>query len=136
MQTSHVTNCDHLHRCNCLSISSFIQASSPIHHDKGSLPYLNPHQCRGTSVHFLTSPPLSSPTLPLFICISPTPLYYHQGPYLKFDDSRIRRSNDFLDVDSPNIIDFLLLPLLRRASDALGQVRCSVYRSFRISKIN
>jgi hypothetical protein len=34
-------------------------------------------------------PPLSSPTLPLFICISPTPLYYLQGPYLGFDGFRI-----------------------------------------------
>jgi hypothetical protein len=28
-------------------------------------------------------PPLSSPTLPLFICISPTPLYHLQGPHPK-----------------------------------------------------
>jgi hypothetical protein len=58
----------------------------------------------------ISLPPLSSPTLPLFICISPTPLYYLQGPYLQSDDSHIQRSDNFLDVDSPKVVDF---PLLR-----------------------
>jgi hypothetical protein len=31
----------------------------------------------------ISLPPLSSPTLPLFICISPTPLYHLQGPHSK-----------------------------------------------------
>jgi hypothetical protein len=37
--------------------------------------------CKGTSIRFLTFPLL--PTLPLFICISPTPLYHLQGPHQK-----------------------------------------------------
>jgi hypothetical protein len=56
--------------------------------------------------------PLSSPLLSPCSYVSPTPLYYLQGPYLKFDNSSIRRSDDFLDVDSPDIIDFPLLPPL------------------------
>jgi hypothetical protein len=32
---------------------------------------------------FVSLPPLSSPTLPLFICISHTPLYHLQGPHTK-----------------------------------------------------
>jgi hypothetical protein len=35
-----------------------------------------------------------------------------QRPYLKFYDSSIQRSNDFLDVNSPDVIGFLPLPLL------------------------
>jgi hypothetical protein len=31
----------------------------------------------------ISLPPLSSPTLPLFICISPTPLYHLQAPHPK-----------------------------------------------------
>jgi hypothetical protein len=50
--------------------------------------------------------PPSSPTLPLFICTSPIPLYHPQGPHSKADN--------FPEVDSPNVIDFpchhLLLP--------------------------
>jgi hypothetical protein len=53
---------------------------------------------------FFSLPPLSSPTLPLFICILPTPLYHLQGPHPK--------ANDFLDVNSPKVVDFLLLPPL------------------------
>jgi hypothetical protein len=53
----------------------------------------------------ISLPFLSSPTLPLFICISPTHLYHLQGPHPK--------SDDFLDVDSPNVIDILSpLPLV------------------------
>jgi hypothetical protein len=32
--------------------------------------------CKGTSIHFLTYSPLPSPSAPLSICTSPTPLYH------------------------------------------------------------
>jgi hypothetical protein len=40
-------------------------------------------------------PPLSSPTLPLFICILPTPLYHLQGPHPKADDLCIQSPTTF-----------------------------------------
>jgi hypothetical protein len=40
-------------------------------------------------------PPLSSPTLPLFICILPTPLYHLQGPHPKAGDLRIQSPMTF-----------------------------------------
>jgi hypothetical protein len=50
-------------------------------------------------------PFLSSPPLPLFICIFPTPLYHLQGPHRK----PMTKSDDFPNVDSPKVDDFLLL---------------------------
>jgi hypothetical protein len=38
----------------------------------------------------ISLPPLSSPTLPLFICIIPTPLYHFQEPHPKADNLRIQ----------------------------------------------
>jgi hypothetical protein len=79
-------------------------------------------KCKGTSIRFLTSPLLSysHPQSPLFICISPIPLYHPQGPYQtfndsciqKFNDSHIQKSDDSPDVDSPNVVDFSPLPPL------------------------
>jgi hypothetical protein len=43
----------------------------------------------------ISLPPLSSPTLPLFICISPTPLYHLQGPHSKSDDFCIQSPMTF-----------------------------------------
>jgi hypothetical protein len=40
-------------------------------------------------------PPLSSPTLPLFICILPTPLYHLQGPHPKANDPCIQSPTTF-----------------------------------------
>jgi hypothetical protein len=39
--------------------------------------------------------PLSSPTLPLFICTSPIPLYHLQGPHSKANDFRIQSPMTF-----------------------------------------
>jgi hypothetical protein len=43
----------------------------------------------------ISLPPLSSPTLPLFICILPTPLYHLQGPHPKADDLCIQSPMTF-----------------------------------------
>jgi hypothetical protein len=51
-------------------------------------------------------PPLSSPTLPLFICIPPLTSVPSLGITPKADDFHTRRSDDFLDVDSLKVIDF------------------------------
>jgi hypothetical protein len=72
-------------------------------------------------------PPLSSPTLPFFICISPTPLYYLQGPYLKFNDSHIQSPMTFqmsTHQKSTPFCSFLRSHLnsIRRASDALEHI--------------
>jgi hypothetical protein len=40
-----------------------------------------PDKCKGTSVHFLTSPILSH-LLPVHMYFPSSPLYYLQGPYL------------------------------------------------------
>jgi hypothetical protein len=57
-------------------------------------------------------PLLSSPTLPLSICISPTPLYYLQGPYPQSQRLWYSKSDDSPDVDSPQVVDILYPPPL------------------------
>jgi hypothetical protein len=66
-------------------------------------------------------PPLSSSTLPLFICILPTPLYHLQEPHPKADDLCIQSP----DVDSLKVVDIPLLPLLipQRHRTCLGCIR-------------
>jgi hypothetical protein len=48
--------------------------------------------CKGTCVYLLTS---SSPTLPLFICTLPTPLYHLQGLHPEADDLGIQSPTTF-----------------------------------------
>jgi hypothetical protein len=44
---------------------------------------------------FISLLPLSSPTLPLFICTSPIPLHHLQGPHSKADDFRTHNPMTF-----------------------------------------
>jgi hypothetical protein len=59
---------------------------------------------------FISLPPLSSPSLPLFICVSPTPLYYLQGPHPK--PMTFVFKVQWLSRSRLTVIDFPLLPPL------------------------
>jgi hypothetical protein len=50
-------------------------------------------------------PLLYSPTLPLSICMSPTPLYHLQGPHPQSQRLLYSKSDDFPDVDSPKVVN-------------------------------
>jgi hypothetical protein len=51
-------------------------------------------------------PPLSSPTLPLFICTPSPHLCTISRDYTQSQRLLYRRPDDFLDVDSPEVDDF------------------------------
>jgi hypothetical protein len=65
-------------------------------------------------------PLLSSLTLPLSICISPTPLHHLQGPHPQSRRLWYSKSNDIPDVDSPKVVGIpyplLLVPQQHRTS--------------------
>jgi hypothetical protein len=66
--------------------------------------------CKGTSVHFLTSPRLSYS--PLVHMYSPHTSVPSPGTTPTANDFHIQKSNNFLDVDSRKVIGFLPLPPL------------------------
>jgi hypothetical protein len=70
-------------------------------------------------------PPLSSPTLPLFICIPPLTSVPSPGTTPTAGNVHTRQSDDFLDVDSPEIDDFYSPPSLRpeRHRMSCGRIR-------------
>jgi hypothetical protein len=67
----------------------------------------------------ISLPPLSSPTLPLFICILPTPLYHLQGPHPKANDLRIQSLTTFRMSTSHSFLH-LYLNDIGCTSDTLG----------------
>jgi hypothetical protein len=89
----------------------------------------NIKKCKGTSVHFLTSPLLSyyPPHLPLSICILPIPLYHLLGPHSKADDFCIQSPTTFQKStprtsSTSRVLLRSCLSFIGQASDAFGQV--------------
>jgi hypothetical protein len=79
----------------------------------------------------ISLPPLSSSTLPLFICMLPTPLYHLQEPHPKADDLRIQSPMTFQkpihrwsSTSHSPLRSYLWS--FGQASDALGQVRATL----------
>jgi hypothetical protein len=60
----------------------------------------------------ISLPLLPSPTLPLFICIPPLTSVPSPGITPKANDFHAQCSDDFLDVDSPEVDNFQSPPLL------------------------
>jgi hypothetical protein len=89
------------HLLFCLYLSSIRQASDALGHVHVTLRH--PLLSHGWVLmggfvrgHLSISlPPLSSPTLPLFICILPTPLYHLQGPHPKANNLCIQSPTTF-----------------------------------------
>jgi hypothetical protein len=85
------------------------------------------HRCKGTSVHLLTSSILScSPPVHMY---SPHTSVLSPGTTPQSQQPSYSKSDDFLDVDSPRVVNFLLLPLLipQRHWTYLGRVRIGPY---------
>jgi hypothetical protein len=88
------------------------------------------HFCKGTSVHFLTSPLLSySPPVHMYSISSP--LYHLQGLHPKPTTSR-PWPDDFLDINSPEVNNFRSphcsdLNSTARFTDASGQVHVTLW---------
>jgi hypothetical protein len=63
-------------------------------------------------------------TLPFFIYISPTPFYHPQRLHTK-PMTFIFKVQQLVDIDSPKVVDFLLLPLLvpQQYRTCLGHIR-------------